>query len=175
MMKDFGLIQVYTGNGKGKTTAALGLALRALGWNKKVCMIQFIKGKKQTGELAISKSKIPHFSIHQFAKSNKIILRPTKKNRQVAAKTLEFAQKTIFSQKYDLIILDEINPAIKLKLISEKEVLKLLAEKPKNLEIVLTGRGATKKIIQAADLVTEMKLIKNPYYKNIPARKGIEY
>ena len=174
-MNDFGLVQVYTGNGKGKTTAALGLALRALGWNKKVCMIQFIKGKKKTGELIITKKQIPHFSIHQFSNTNKIILRPTKKDCQIAIKTLKFAEKLIFSKKYDLIILDEINPAIKLKLISQNDVIKILRKKPKNLELVLTGRGASKKIIAAADLVTEMKLIKHPFYKKIPARKGIEF
>ncbi len=170
-----GLTQIYTGDGKGKTTAALGLALRALGWNKKICMIQFIKGGKRLGEIKITQKKIPHFSIHQFAKSDKIILRPTKKDKDIAIKTLKFAKKIINSKKYDIVILDEINPAVKLKLIDTKSILKIIREKPKNLELVLTGRGADKKIIAAADLVTEMKLIKHPYYKKIPARKGIEY
>ena len=174
-MKNIGLIQVYTGNGKGKTTAALGLALRAIGWNKKVCMIQFIKGEKQLGEINITKHHIPQFSIHQFSKSNKIILRPTKKDKLNANKTLEFAKKNIKTKKYDIIILDEINPAIKLKLINLKDILELIKKKPKNLELILTGRDAHKKIIQIADLVTEMKLIKHPFYKKIRARKGIEY
>ena len=174
-MKDFGLVQVYTGDGKGKTTAALGLALRALGWNKKVCIIQFIKGGKKLGEINITQKLIPRFSIHQFSHSSKIILRPTKKDKEVARKTLEFAEKIINSKKFDLVILDEINPALQLKLINIDEVLDLIKNKPKNLELVLTGRNAPKKIIQKADLVTEMKLIKHPYYKKISARKGIEY
>lgn len=174
-MKTVGLVQIYTGDGKGKTTAALGLALRALGWNKKVCMIQFIKGAKKLGEIEITKKKIPQFSIHQFAKSDKIILRPTKKDKEITIKTLNFTKKIINSKKYDIVILDEINPALKLKLIKVDEVIKLIKNKPKNLELILTGRRAPKKIIEAADLVTEMKLIKHPYYKNIPARKGIEY
>ena len=175
MLLKKGLTQVYTGDGKGKTTAALGLALRALGWNKKVCMIQFVKGGKRLGEIEITKNQIPQFSIHQFSKNNKIILRPTEKDKEIAVKTLEFAKKIINSKKYDIVILDEINPAIKLKLIDVKEVLKIIREKPKNLELILTGRNADKKIIAASDLVTEMKLIKHPYYKKIPARKGIEY
>ncbi len=175
MKKITGLTQVYTGNGKGKTTAALGLALRALGWNKKVCMIQFIKGGKQLGEIKITKNQISQLSIHQFSKSDKIILRPTKKDKVVVQKTFKFAQKIINSDKYDIVILDEINPAIKLKLIDVDEILKIIKQKPKNLELILTGRNADKKIIAASDLVTEMKLIKHPYYKKIPARKGIEY
>jgi cob(I)alamin adenosyltransferase len=174
-MKQFGLIQIYTGNGKGKTTAALGLAMRALGWNKKVCMIQFIKGKKKLGEINITKSHIPEFSIHQFSNSNKIIIKPSQLDKLNAEKTLMFAKKLINSKKYDLIILDEINPAIKLKLIDVKKVIDVLKNKPKNLEMILTGRDADKKIIELADLVTEMKLIKHPFYKNIPARKGIEF
>jgi len=174
-MSNFGLVQVYTGSGKGKTTAALGLALRALGWNKKVCLIQFIKATKNCGEIKIIKKQLPKFSIHQFANTKKIILRPTPEDKKIAQKTLKFAKKIINSQKYDLVILDEINPAINLKLIDVNEVIDLIKNKPKNLELVLTGRNADKKIIKNADLVTEMKLIKHPFYKNIPARKGIEY
>lgn len=174
-MNNFGLVQIYTGNGKGKTTAALGLALRALGWNKKVCMIQFIKGTKKTGEIIITKKNIPHFSIHQFSNNKRIILRPTKKDLTLASKTLKFAKKIIFSKKYDLIILDEINVALALKLIKLKEIIELIEQKPRNLELILTGRHAPKKIIEIADLVTEMKLIKHPFNKKIPARKGIEY
>ena len=174
-MSNIGLIQIYTGDGKGKTTAALGLALRALGWNKKVCIIQFVKGDKEIGEIKISKSHIPQLSFHQLSNNKKFILKANKKDKEIAQKTWEFAKKEIFSNKFDLIILDEINVAINLKLIDLKDLFKVFKNKPQKLELVLTGRNASKKLIKKADLVTEMKMIKHPFYKKIPARKGIEY
>lgn len=174
-MKNAGLIQVYTGDGKGKTTAALGLAMRALGWGKKVCMIQFVKGDKKIGEIRITKSHIPQFSIHQLSRNKNFILKPQKKDKDIAMKTWEFAKKKIFSNSYDLIILDEINIALYMNLIEIKDVLEVLKAKPKKLELILTGQKAPKKIQEIADLVTEMKMKKHPYYKNIQARKGIEY
>ncbi|HLC39184.1 MAG TPA: cob(I)yrinic acid a,c-diamide adenosyltransferase [Patescibacteria group bacterium] len=174
-MKNQGLTQVYTGDGKGKTTAALGLALRALGWNKKVCMIQFIKGDKKIGEIKISKNYLPHFSIHQFSKDTRFILKANKSDQLLAQKTLKHAEKVINSKKFDIVILDEINIAMSLKLITINSVLEIIKSKPKKLELILTGRNAPQKIIDAANLVTEMKMIKHPYYKNIPARKGIDF
>lgn len=168
-----GLIQIYTGDGKGKTTAALGLALRAIGWGMKVCMIQFAKNQK-VGEIIISKTKIPQLSIHQFGQKQ-LIKKPIQKDKLIAQKGLIKAEKIIRSQKYDIVILDEINIALYHKLLDEKKVLEILKNKPESVEIVLTGRKASKKIIAAADLVTEMKSIKHPFEKNIKARKGIEY
>jgi len=171
-----GLIQVYTGNGKGKTTAALGLALRAIGWNYKVCMIQFIKGNKEIGEIKISKKLIPKLSIHQFCQNKKYSIgKPDQKYQESVGAAWKFFLKTLAEKKYDIIILDEINNAIKYKLLNVDEVIEVLKNKPKNIELILTGRGAPKKIIKIADLVTEMKLIKHPFYKGIKARRGIEY
>src|SRR3989304_3664737 len=166
-MKNQGLIQVYTGDGKGKTTAALVLALRALGCNKKVCMIQFIKGDKKIGEIKISKNYLPHFSIHQFSKDTRFILKANKSDQLLAQKTLKHAEKVINSKKFDIVILDEINIAMSLKLITINSVLEIIKSKPKKLELILTGRNAPQKIIDAANLVTEMKMIKHPYYKKI--------
>ena len=171
-----GLIQVYTGNGKGKTTAALGLALRAIGWNYKVCMVQFIKGNEKIGEIQISKKQIPHLSIHQFYNDKKYsIIKPDQKYQKSVIEAWEFFKKILQKNKYDIIILDEINIALHYKLLNINEIIKVLKNKPQNVELILTGRSAPKKIIQIADLVTEMKLIKHPFYKNIKARKGIEY
>lgn len=172
-----GLVQVYTGDGKGKTTAALGLALRAIGWNLKVCLIQFIKGNKNIGEIKITKSKIPHFSFHQFRNDQKYFIGDIKSRhfKIAAQKALKKAQQVLKNKKYDVIILDEINNAVAAKLISEKDVLKLIKEKPSWCELILTGRKAPQKIIAAADIVTEMKKIKHSFDKGILARKGIDF
>ena len=168
-----GLVQVYTGDGKGKTTAALGLALRAIGWGYKVCFIQFIKARK-TGEVKISQKELPRFSIHQFGKSA-FIKRPNQKDKLLAQKALKFAQKIINSQKYQIVILDEINIALNFKLINLAQVIQIIRHKPASVEIVLTGRKAPRQIIEIADLVTEMKLIKHPFDKKIQARQGLDY
>jgi cob(I)alamin adenosyltransferase len=175
-MKIKGLIQIYTGDGKGKTTAALGLALRAIGWGLKICMIQFIKGGTQVGEIKITKSHIPQFSIHQFKSDKKFIIgKPTKKQKESIAKSFNLAKNIIKKGKYDIVILDEINNCLSQKLLDWREVAKVLKEKPKYIEIILTGRNCPKEIIKIADLVTEMKKIKHPYDKGIHARRGIEF
>jgi cob(I)alamin adenosyltransferase len=171
-----GLIQVYTGNGKGKTTAALGLALRAIGWNFRVCVIQFIKGNQKIGEMQIAKKLKNNLEIYQFFEDTKYaVAKPDQKYQASVTLAWEFFNKILAEKKYDIIILDEINNAIKYKLLNVDEVIKILKNKPKNIELILTGRDAPKKIIEIADLVTEMKLIKHPFYKKIKARKGIEY
>jgi len=181
--KNLGLIQVYTGGGKGKTTAALGLALRALGWGKRVLIIQFLK-KQTTGELLFS--RFPEFKAHQFRESAMVIeqygtkdfvdpknLRPI--DFEKARKGWGKAKLEVRSGRWDLVILDEINVAVKFGLIKVEEVLALIKNKPPTLDLVLTGRWADKKIIEAADLVTEFKEIKHPYKKGEKARQGIDY
>ena len=167
-----GLIIVHTGEGKGKTTAALGLALRAFGAGLKVLILQFIKGGQTYGEL--DALKLLQIEIRQcglgFTKSGEI-----SEHKAAAQETLKIAQDEIISSKWDLIILDEINYAVKFGLITEDEMLNLLKIRPPELHLVLTGRDATEKLIDAADLVTEMKLIKHPYQHGIKAQRGIEF
>lgn len=175
-MKSYlGKIHVYTGNGSGKTKAALGLALRALGHDLKVVMVQFMKGQ-ETGERLVQKKLGLDFKIYNFG-AKSFLKKGDKKDNDVkqAKKALNFAKKVVLSEDIDILILDEINVACDFKLISEKDVLKFLKERPKNVEIVLTGRNASKKIIEKADLVTEMKKIKHYYNQGIQAREGIEY
>ena len=172
-----GLVQVYTGNGKGKTTAALGLALRAAGHRLKVFILQFMKGDKGYGEVRAIKLLAPFITIKQSGLCTFVDRgKPSREDIRLARQGLETARKIIKSGKYDLVILDEINCALDYKLIKLKDVMDLIAGKPPCVELVLTGRNAHKKVIARADLVTEMKEIKH-YYKNrnISSRKGIEF
>jgi cob(I)alamin adenosyltransferase len=167
-----GLVQVYTGEGKGKTTAALGLSLRAVGRGFKVCFIQFCKGKLSGEHLFVE--KYPVFEILYRGNSD-IFTAPEEILKKEAHETLALAEEKIFSDQYDLIVLDEINIAVYRNFIIAAEVLALLDKKPARLEIVMTGRYAHDDIIKRADLVTEMKPIKHPYFQKIAARMGIEY
>jgi len=171
-----GLIIVYTGDGKGKTTAALGLALRAAGWGKKVAIIQFIKGYKKTGEYKIIK-KIPQIDIFQtFDDKNREIIKPRPEHKKPAIEAFALAKKFINrNTKYDVVILDEINNAMFYDLVEAGEIIKLLENKPVGQTIVLTGRGAPPEIIEIADLVTEMKSIRHPFDNGTPAKKGVDY
>jgi len=170
-----GLIQVYTGNGKGKTSAAFGLALRAVGRGMRVFMIQFIKGGFDYGELYVV-DKLPNLTLKAFGRGKFVTEKPAgKEDVALAGQALALAEETIKGGRYDVVILDEVNVALSLKLISLEKVLRLIKEKPKHVELVLTGRDAPEEIIEAADLVTEMREIKHPYKKGLPARKGIEY
>lgn len=181
-MKKKGLIQVYTGNGKGKTTAAIGLACRAVGHNLKVCYISFHKNPKTWGygeHNSLQKLEIDCFG---FSKGRpnlyKTSSRQTDSYENIRKKCLEGLEfiKTLFTKNiYDIIILDEIFISIKNDFLKEKEVLDILDTKPEKLELVLTGRNATKAIIEKADLVSEIKKIKHPYDLKIRRRKGIEY
>ncbi len=173
-----GLIIVHTGNGKGKTTAALGLGLRAWGQGFKVMVVQFIKGNWKYGELQAAEKMGPNFVIRQmgegFVKGCKDDA--VMSEHQIAAEeALQAAKMEILSQKWDMIILDEINYAIKFGLVSLDAVLELLETKPPLLHLVLTGREANPAIVGKADLVTEMKEIKHPLKKGIKAQKGIEF
>jgi len=170
-----GLVQVYTGNGKGKTSAAFGLALRAIGRGLKVYIIQFIKGGFDYGELYVI-DKLPNLKLKAFGRGKFITEKPAgKEDVKLAEEALVLAEKVVKSGEYDIVILDEINVALSLRLISLEKVLKLIKDKPKHVELVLTGRNAADEIVEAADLVTEMKEIKHPFSKGYEARKGIEY
>jgi len=177
MSKD-GLIIVYTGKGKGKTTAALGIALRATGYDKKICMIQFIKGSWHYGEMDSSKRLEPEFEMVTIGKGFVGIIddkSPREDHEEIAEEAIKVSNKKIQSGKYDIIILDEINYAVNLGLISVDDVLKLIKAKPDNLDLVLTGNHVKDEIIEIADLVTEMKEIKHPFQKGIKAKKGIDF
>jgi cob(I)alamin adenosyltransferase len=169
-----GYIQVYTGNSKGKTTAALGLALRAAGAGLKVFIAQFIKKRRCSEHKALERfSDLITFKQYGtgFLKGDK----PTIPEINAAKKGLGEIKKLISSSEYDMVILDEINIAVHHKLFSVDELLKVLDTKPAGVELVLTGRYAHKKIIEKADLVTEMKEIKHYLQKGIKARAGIEF
>lgn len=171
-----GLIIVNTGDGKGKTTAALGLALRAVGHNMEVLMLQFIKGSWHTGELEAVKKLRPNFRIVQlgqgFLRVHKDYPEEVLENARVS---WDYARQEIFSDLYDMVILDEINYMIDYGLLNVDEVATALIEKPKRLTVVLTGRNAHDKIIDLADIVTEMREVKHHYRKGIKAQKGIEF
>ncbi len=170
-----GQVQVYTGNGKGKTTAALGLALRAVGRGLNVCMIQFIKGGGQYGEHLAAEKLAPLLTIHQTGRDgwiNKEKLDP--EDIRIARETLELASTVLSSGEYDLVILDEINGAAWFGLIEVDDILRLVDARPDAVELVLTGRSADERLIEVADLVTEMGEIKHYYQQGIQARVGIE-
>jgi len=173
-----GLIQIYTGPGKGKTTAVYGLALRAKANKMRVCFISFHKDPKQCKPVYDLLKKID-IAVHYFAKSHPLF--PSKKQQCFEAlqkqckKGFEFIEAIFNDNQYDLLIIDEINISVRDGFLKEDAVLSLMAEKPDNLEMVFTGRGATKKMIKKADLVSFIKEIKHPYQQGIVARKGIEY
>lgn len=173
-----GLVIVYTGGGKGKTTAALGLALRAIGYGRKVKMIQFIKGSWHYGEMHSSSRLEPEFDLVAVGRGFVGILDDTstpEQHRRVADTAMDMACQDVASGKYDIIILDEINYAVNLGLVSEKDVLELISSKPEQLDMVLTGNHASESVIKAADLVTEMREIKHPFRRGVRARRGIDF
>jgi cob(I)alamin adenosyltransferase len=173
-----GLIIVYTGKGKGKTTAALGMALRAIGHNYKICMIQFIKGSWHYGEMSSSKKLEPDFELTAVGKGFVGILddkTPKEVHQKIAKEAIEIAKEKIISEKYNIIILDEINYAVNLGLVELADVLNLIKNKPQGVTLVLTGNHVKQEIIDAADLVTEMKEIKHPFQRGIRAKKGIDF
>jgi cob(I)alamin adenosyltransferase len=172
LIMDKGYIQVYTGNGKGKTTAALGLSLRAICAGKKVFFGQFVKGMDYS-ELKAGEY-LPNFTLEQFGRDVFIFDKPSEKDIKVAREGLEKVKKILSSGDYDVVVLDEINVAVFYKLFTVDEVLQLLDMKPEKTEVILTGRYADPQIVERADLVTEMKEIKHYYVKGVKARKGIE-
>jgi len=170
-----GLVQVYTGDGKGKTSAAFGLALRAIGRGLKVYVIQFIKGGFDYGELHVV-DKLADMKLEAFGRGKFITeVSPSGEDAKLAQKALKLATKVVKEGEYDIVILDEANVALNMKLIKIDDVLKLIKTKPKHVELILTGRNAPPKLIEVADLVTEMREVKHPYMKGVQPRKGIEY
>ena len=173
-MKATGYIQVYTGNGKGKTTAALGLALRAAGAGKKIFFAQFVKGRIYSETEAVKKY-IPGMEIKQYGLESFILNTPADKDIDAARKALSEVSRIIEEGRYDLIILDEASIAIYFNLFTVSELIDAIKNKKPETEIVITGRNAPAELIEIADLVTEMKEIKQYYTKGVKARKGIEY
>jgi len=171
------MVHVYTGDGKGKTTAALGVALRALGWGARVCVVQFIKGYPDIGEARFAQAFADRFTLRQFALdlSRNISEAEVRKRREAVAEAMSFAESTVTGGAFDLVILDEINNALHYGLVDCARVLALIEAKPAHVELILTGRGAPPEIIEAADYATEMRPIKHPFEASIPAREGIDY
>ena len=175
-----GYIQVYTGDGKGKTTASLGLAMRALGRKWKVLIIMFTKGGDNYGELTSFKNLSENISSNlriEQAGLDRIVYSNNKNNDDVKViiDGFELAKKAIVNNEYNLIILDELNIAIDLKIINVDEVVELLKNKPVDMEIVLTGRNAHEKIIEIYYLVSKIEPVKHYWDKGVVAREGIEY
>ena len=177
-MSQKGLVIVYTGGGKGKTSAALGLVLRAVGYNHKVCMVQFVKGSWHYGELDSAKRLAPEFELITAGKGFVGILddkSPREDHVKAANDTLKISKEKIMSGNFDVVILDEINYALQLKLLNLDDVIDLIKSKPPELDLVLTRNHAEEKVIELADLVTEMKEIKHPFKSGIKAKKGIDF
>ena len=173
-MKSKGYIHVYTGNGKGKTTAALGLALRAVGAGKKVFFAQFVKGKIYS-EIEATRKFVPAITIKQYGLGCFIVEEPTDADIQAARKGLTEVADILKSEKYDVVVLDEANIALYYQLFSTDEFLDILQNKKQETEIVITGRYAPPELIEMAELVTDMQEVKHYYTKGIKARKGIEF
>ena len=173
--RELGMVHVYTGDGKGKTTAALGPGLRAAGHGFRVCMIQFMKGNMVYGEQRAVK-RLPNFVIRQFGRKQFVDRdRPARVDREWARKGLAFARKALGEGSYDLVILDEINVALDWKLVTLEEVLGLIRGRAPGTELVLTGRYAHPQVMETADYVTEMREISHPFHKGILSTKGVDH
>jgi cob(I)alamin adenosyltransferase len=189
MEKVQGLVQIYTGDGKGKTTAALGLALRAAGHGMRVLIIQFMKTVRYYGELEAVKRLAPNVEIVQkgkpcptsdaeYVESKGCFVdprNPAPEDIAAARDGLTFSAEVLRKAEHDIVILDEVLCAIQFRLITCEDVVKLVRMKPPDMELILTGRGAPAELIQLADLVTEMRQVKHPFDRGITARKGVEY
>ena len=171
-----GLVHIYTGDGKGKTTAALGLSLRALGRGFKVCFIQFLKGRMKLGDGAfLALKRIRSFEYASYGTGKFVVGKPTRRDFQEASRAFERAKDAIMKGKYEVVVLDEITHAVNLGLIDVDEVIELIQRKPSMVEVVLTGRAADQRLIDIADLVTEMREVKHPFSHRVEAREGIEF
>ena len=177
-----GLVHIYTGKGKGKTTAAFGLGMRAAGAGLKVCIFQFLKSKRLTsGEVESAKRLSPKLKVVRFNQTHPIFL--PSKDRQDSIQSLKSSitialkevEKALSSGRYDLVILDEVINAVSEKYLSMKALKELIDSRPEEIEMVLTGRNAPRELVRMADYVTEMKEVKHPYKRGIKARKGIEW
>ena len=170
-----GLVEIFTGNGKGKTSAALGVVLRALGHGLRVHIVYFMKGDYPYGEQKIL-SQLPNISFTAFGQEDFVDPAKVKpEEREQARQALKEAQRAVLSGEYDLVVLDEVNVAVAWKLLELEKVIKLIKKKPEKVELILTGRYADEKLIELADLVTEMTEVKHPYQKGITSRRGIDH
>jgi cob(I)alamin adenosyltransferase len=170
-----GLLMVFTGNGKGKTTAALGLAFRALGHGRRVAMIQFIKGSRHSGELETARCFPGRLDFHVMGRGFTWKSDNLEKDIAKAREAWKFACDIFRQNQHQLVILDELTYLVTYNMISEEDLLAGLASRPKGMHVVVTGRDASPGLLEAADLITEMREIKHPYSKGVKARKGIEY
>ncbi len=171
-----GLLMIFTGDGKGKTTAALGMAMRSAGHGLKVCVVQFIKGNWKYGELEAAKRFGAEIDFHVMGRGFTFKSDDLEKDKALAQEAWEYAQLAIFSGKYHLVILDEFTYPLNYGMVEQADALTVLGQKPDNIHVAVTGRSAPHSIISAADLVTEMREIKHPYKEQgILAQKGIEF
>ncbi len=173
-----GLVLVLTGDGKGKTTSCLGMAIRAVGYGMHVAMIQFIKGSLHYGELDGAKRLAPEFELTPMGKGFVGIMGdtlPFAEHAAAAKKALAAARRKMLSGRYDVVILDEVNVALHLGLLEASDVVALVREKPETVHLILSGRNAREEIVGLAHLVTEMRCIKHPFERGIEAEKGIDY
>jgi len=169
-----GTIQVYTGDGKGKTTAAFGLGLRAWGRGQRVLVIQFMKGGPPSGEVLAVQS-LQGFQVLVTGTDRFMIQgQYGEEDLREAARGIEAARKAVREGTWNLVVLDEIHVAVQFGLVQEEDVLELMISKPLEMELILTGRNAQKSFLAQADLITEMKCLKHPYAQGLPAREGIE-
>jgi len=171
-----GLLMVYTGDGKGKTTAALGLALRAIGHGKKVYMVQFMKGSRTYGEILAAERYLPHLTIVPSGRTGFVNRQnPDSEDIRLAGQALELGREALTSGNYQLVIWDEVNVALDYGLIGLKDVLAALEQRPDGVDLVLTGRNAPEEVITRADLVSEVRQVKHHYEGGVQAKAGIEY
>jgi cob(I)alamin adenosyltransferase len=170
-----GLLSVFTGDGKGKTTAALGLTFRALGHGKKVCFIQFIKGGWKSGEANLSDNFPGLLDFHVMGRGFTWKSDDLEKDRAAAKEAWAFAARMIQENAYDMIVLDELTYLVRYAMIPEEDILEVFSRRPESLHLVITGRYASPGLLQAADLVTEMRAVKHPFASGIKAQKGFEY
>jgi cob(I)alamin adenosyltransferase len=170
-----GLVQVFTGNGKGKTTAALGTVLRAAGHGLKIYIVFFMKGDYDRGEFK-ALAKLPNVEVSRSGFRRFVDpARITPEEKEEAARAFEAAREALVSGRYDLVVLDELNVAVGYDLVTFEDVIRLIEARPPRVELIITGRHADPRLIEMADLVTEMVKVKHPYDKGVTARRGIEY
>ncbi len=171
-----GYVQVYTGDGKGKTTASLGLVCRAAGYGQRSCIVSFLKGDPNYGELRFIREHMPMVDYHLAGRMNFVDPDdPDPADVAIAAEGMQIARDAITSGDYHVVVLDEVNVAVGLGLVDEDDLLALLDDRPEHVEVVFTGRDASPRIVERADLVTEMRMVKHFYEAGIPARRGIEF
>ena len=171
-----GYVQVYTGDGKGKTTASLGLVCRAAGYGHRACIVSFLKGDPNYGELRFIREHMPMVDYHLAGRMNFVDPSdPDPADIEIALEGMKTAREAIASGDYHLVVLDEVNVAVNLGLVDEDDVLALCDGRSEHVELVFTGRDASARIVERADLVTEMRMVKHFYEAGIPARRGIEF